>query len=273
MHPLTGGMGAVPPFFHNIPGREGGKVSIFLHRGGAGLGSAQNDPLLDSEPSPCYVLLDAMIAIIGGTGPEGKGLALRLAAAGEIVMIGSRYRERALAAAEEVRRRVPDAWVRGAINRRAAREADIIIITVPFEGHARVLELLRRHVAGKMVIDAVVPLAFQKGRIDVVPLEEGSAAEQAQRLLPEARVVAAFLNLSAGDLAATDRPLDADVIVCADNAAARNATMALVNRIPGLRAVNGDGLANAHHLEEITALLLGLNRTYRKQTSIRITGI
>jgi 8-hydroxy-5-deazaflavin:NADPH oxidoreductase len=214
-----------------------------------------------------------MIALIGGTGPEGKGLALRFAAAGEIVMIGSRYKERAVAAAEEVRRRVPDAWVRGALNRRAAREADIIVITVPFEGHARVLASLRNYVTGKMVIDTVVPLAFKKGRIDVVPVEEGSAAEQAQRMLPDARVVAAFLNLSASELAAIDRPLDADVVVCGDNVAARNATMALINRIPGLRAVNGDGLASAHHLEEITALLLTLNRTYKKQTSIRITGI
>jgi 8-hydroxy-5-deazaflavin:NADPH oxidoreductase len=214
-----------------------------------------------------------MIAIMGGTGPEGKGLALRLAAAGEIVMIGSRYRERALAAAEEVRRRIPDAWIRGAINRRAAREADIIIITVPFAGHVRVLQLLSRYAAGKMVIDTVVPLAFGKGRIDVIPVEEGSAAEQAQRMLPDSHVVAAFLNLSASELAAIGHPLDADVVVCADNAAARNATMAMINRIPGLRAINGDGLANAHHLEETTALLLGLNRTYRKQTSIRITGI
>jgi hypothetical protein len=214
-----------------------------------------------------------MIALIGGTGPEGKGLALRFAAAGEIVMIGSRYRERALAAAEEVRRRVPDAWVRGALNRRAAREADIIVITVPFAGHARVLRMLRDHVAGKMVIDTVVPLAFGKGRIDVIPVEEGSAAEQAQHMLPHSRVAAAFLNLSASELAALDKPLDADVVVCADNVAARNATMALVNRIPGLRAINGDGLASARHLEEITALLLTLNRTHRAQTSIRITGI
>jgi predicted dinucleotide-binding enzyme len=92
-------------------------------------------------------------------------------------------------------------------------------------------------------------------------------------MLPESRVVAAFLNLSASDLAAIDRPLDADVVVCADNAAARNVTMALVDRMPGLRAVNGDGLANAHHLEEITALRLALNRTHRAHPSIRITGI
>jgi NADPH-dependent F420 reductase len=214
-----------------------------------------------------------MIAIIGGTGPEGKGLALRFAAAGEIVMIGSRYRERALAAAEDVRHRVPDAWVRGALNRRAAREADIIVLTVPFQAHSRILTSLREAARGKIVVDTVVPLAFGKRRIDVIPVEEGSAAEQAQRMLPESRVVAAFLNLSAVELADLDRPLDADVVVCSDNAAARNVTMALVDRIPGLRAVSGDGLANAHHLEEITALLLGLNRTNRAHTSIRITGI
>ena len=214
-----------------------------------------------------------MIALIGGTGPEGKGLALRFAAAGEIVMIGSRYRERALAAAEEVRQRVPDAWVRGAHNRRAAREADMIVLTVPFEAHARIVKSISEYVRGKIVIDTVVPLAFKKGRIDVIPVEQGSAAEQAQAMLPDTRVVAAFLNLSAVNLVDLERPLDADVVVCGDNVAARNVTMSLINRIPGLRAVNGDGLASARHLEGITALLLTLNRTHRAHTSIKITGI
>lgn len=237
------------------------------------LRGAMRPLFLTAGASPCYVYLEAMIALIGGTGPEGKGLALRFAAAGEIVMIGSRYRERALAAAEEVRRQVPDAWVRGALNRRAAREADIIVLTVPFEAHARILKAIRDHVRGKIVIDTVVPLVFKKGRVDVIPVEEGSAAEQAQRMLPDTRVVAAFQNLSAVELAALDHPLEADVVVCGDNAAARNVTMSLINRIPGLRAVNGDGLANAHHLEEITALLLSLNRIHRAHSSIRITGI
>jgi NADPH-dependent F420 reductase len=214
-----------------------------------------------------------MIALIGGTGPEGKGLALRFAAAGEIVMIGSRYKERAVAAAEEVRRLVPDAWMRGALNRRAAREADIIVLTVPFEGHARVLESLGEYLRGKILIDTVVPLIFEKGHISVQPVEEGSAAEQAQRMLPDTRVVAAFQNLSAVELVTLDRPLDADVVVCADNVAARNAVMALIDKIPGLRAVNGDGLANAHHLEEITALLLSLNRIHRSHASVKFTGI
>ncbi len=214
-----------------------------------------------------------MIALIGGTGPEGKGLALRFAAAGEIVMIGSRYKERAVAAAEEVRRLVPDAWVRGALNRRAAREADVIVLTVPFEGHARVLASLTEYARGKILIDTVVPLVFEKGRISVQPVEEGSAAEQAQRMLPDTRVVAAFQNLSAVELSALDRPLDADVVVCADNVAARNAVMALIDKMPGLRGVNGDGLANAHHLEEITALLLSLNRIHRAHASVKFTGI
>jgi NADPH-dependent F420 reductase len=214
-----------------------------------------------------------MIALIGGTGPEGKGLALRFAAAGEIVMIGSRYKERAVDAAEEVRRLVPDAWVRGALNRRAAREADVIVLTVPFEGHARVLASLRESLRGKILIDTVVPLVFGKGHISVLPVEEGSAAEQAQRLLPDTRVVAAFQNLSAVELAALDRPLDADVVVCADHAGARNLTISLIDKIPGLRAINGDGLANAHHLEEITALLLSLNRIHRAHASVKFTGL
>ena len=214
-----------------------------------------------------------MIALIGGTGPEGKGLALRFAAAGEIVMIGSRYKERAVAAAEEVRRQVPDAWVRGALNRRAAREADIIVLTVPFEGHARVIRSIADYVRGKILIDTVVPLAFKKGRIDFIPVEEGSAAEQAQAMLPETRVVAAFQNLSAVELADLDHPLDGDVVVCADNTAARNVVISLINRISGLRAINGDGLANARHVEEITALLLSLNRTYRAHAGVKFTNI
>ncbi len=214
-----------------------------------------------------------MIALIGGTSPEGKGLALRFAAAGEIVMIGSRYKERAVAAAEEVRRLVPDAWVRGALNRRAAREADVIVLTVPFEEHARVLKSLGEYLRGKILIDTVVPLIFEKGHVSVQAVEEGSAAEQAQRMLPGTRVVAAFQNLSAVELASLDRPLDADVVVCADNVAARNAVMAMIDKIPGLRALSGDGLVNAHHLEEITALLLSLNRIHRSHASIRFTGI
>ena len=215
-----------------------------------------------------------MIALIGGTGPEGKGLALRFAAAGEIVMIGSRYRERAVAAAEEVRHRVPDAWVRGALNRRAAREADIIVLTVPFEGHARILQVDPRRTSAAR--SSSIPSCRWRSRRAASTSflsRRDPRPSRRRRMLPETRVVAAFLNLSAVELADLDRPLDADVVVCGDNVAARNVTMSLINRIPGLRAVNGDGLASAHHLEEITALLLTLNRIHRAHTSIKITGI
>ncbi|MDI6857775.1 MAG: NADPH-dependent F420 reductase [Dehalococcoidia bacterium] len=214
-----------------------------------------------------------VIAIIGGTGPEGRGLALRFAAAGESVIIGSRSAERGRAAAQKVRAALPHADVRGADNRSAAREGEIIVVTVPYEGQRPTLEALREESRGKVVITTVVPLAVTKAGVAVLGVDEGSAAEQAQTLLPEAGVAAAFQTVSATQLAALERPVEADVIACSDDAVARDTAIALAEAIPGVRALDGGPLRNARYLEHMTALLLVLGRRYRAHPSVRFTGI
>ncbi len=214
-----------------------------------------------------------MIGIVGGTGPEGKGLALRLAQAGERIIIGSRNEARGRAAADKIKARLPQADVRGAENAQAARESDVIIVTVPYEGHRETLELLRDHVAGKVVIDATAPLNLERRQVSVLPVKEGSAAQQAQALLPQARVVAAFQTVPAAALADLETPIDADVVVCGDDPEAKQTAMVLAEKIRGVRALDGGGLANARFLEETTAIIITINRIYKTESSIRFTGI
>src|SRR3990170_2047570 len=149
-----------------------------------------------------------MIAFIGGTGPEGLGLALRLALAGEEIAIGSRSLERAERAAAEISSRAPSARVWGAENRDVVEKAGIVFVTVPYAAQRETLASLRDAIGDKTVVDTVVPLRFEKGRAQAVPVAEGSAAEEAQALLPQATVVAAFHNLSAQKLMAGDVPVD-----------------------------------------------------------------
>ena len=214
-----------------------------------------------------------MIAFIGGTGPEGLGLALRLALAGEEIAIGSRSLERAERAAAEISSRAPSARVWGAENREVVEKAGIVFVTVPYAAQRETLASLRDAIGAKLVVDTVVPLRFEKGRALAVPVAEGSAAEEAQALLPRATVVAAFHNLSAQKLMAGDAPVDGDVLVCCDDAGAKAAVIALADKIAGVRGVDGDGLANARFVEGLTVLLLNLNRIHKRQTGIRIVGL
>ena len=214
-----------------------------------------------------------MIGFIGGTGPEGRGLALRFAMAGEEVIIGSRDEERAQAAAQDVLDRVPGIPVRGAANSVAAREADTVFVTVPFAAHRDTIASLADPLAGKIVVDVVVPLAFEKGRASAVALEEGSAAQQAQRLLPDARVVGAFHSISAHDLLQPDAVVDCDVVVCADDAEARDRVMALAELVRGVRAIDGGGLASSRSVEALTALLLNINRVYKGRAAVKFVGV
>ena len=213
------------------------------------------------------------VGFIGGTGPEGKGLAYRFALAGHEVIVGSRNRERADEAAREIAERVPQATVRGAENAAAAREADVVVLTVPFSAQADTLPALAEAVAGKVVVSTAVPLAFEAGRPSMPPVPEGSAAEQAQALLPGARVAGAFQNLGAAKLWEGDKPIDQDVIVCADNAGAKRDVMALAEEIRGARAVDGGSLANARYVEGITVLLIAINRRYKTLAGVRVVGL
>src|SRR5215467_11778727 len=217
------------------------------------------------------------IAIIGGTGPAGLGLALRWARAGETIIIGSRDEQRAQLAAASVQLKVGNqANVSGMENRAACAAARILMLTVPFEGQAALLKQLKPFITeGSLVIDATVPLAAAVGGRPSRPLGvwQGSAAQQAAELVPKGvSVVAAFHNLSA-DLLNGDAPLDCDVVVCSDDPAAAQLTRELAAKIPGVRAIDGGKLENARIVEQITALLIGLNIRHKGHAGIRITGL
>ena len=214
-----------------------------------------------------------MLGFIGGTGPEGRGLALRFALAGERVIIGSRDEERARKAIESISDMVPAGSVEGAHNDQAAHLADIVFVTVPYAGHRDTLTSVKESLAGKIVVDVVAPLAFDGGRARSIAVPEGSVALQARAVLPESQIVGAFQSISARDLLVPDRPVDSDVVVCADEAEAKDVVMRLAEGIKGVRAVDGGGLENARYVEDFTALLLNINRIYKTHSSLRILGI
>jgi NADPH-dependent F420 reductase len=212
------------------------------------------------------------VSFVGGTGPEGKGLAYRLALAGHDVTIGSRDAGRAAEIAREVSEHAGQR-IRGEENVLAAQAADIIVITVPYDAQAATLPPLVAACAGKAVVSAAVPLSFEGGRPSMPPVPEGSAAQQAQALLPSSRVAAAFQNLGAAKLWKNNEPLEQDIIVCSDDAEAKQQTMALARDINGARAVDGGPLAASRYVEGITVLLIGINRQHKATTGIRIAGL
>ena len=219
----------------------------------------------------------ATIGFIGGTGPEGLGLAMRLALADDRVLIGSRRPERAEAAAQQVRDalavvgRTADAG--GGVNRDVVREADVIIVVVPFDGHEATLIDLRDDIGSKIVVDAAVPLQFVNGQPGVVAVEQGSATEQAQALLPDARVVGAFHNLSARKLQALDDEMEGDVLITGDDAEAKRTVIEMVGRMPRLRPVDAGALVMSSFVEGITALILSINRRYKSNAAVQMVGI
>ncbi|GGP61563.1 NADPH-dependent F420 reductase [Saccharothrix coeruleofusca] len=214
------------------------------------------------------------IGVLGGTGAQGRGLALRWAKAGLTVVIGSRGAERAEAAAAEVRDAAGVDHVSGADNAACAERADVVLVAVPWEGHAELLRSLREPLAGKVVIDCVNPLGFDKQGPFALPVEEGSAAQQAAALLPDSRVVAAFHHVSAvklADLSVTE--LDSDVLVLGDDREATDLVRALADTVPGFRGVYGGRLRNAHQVEAFTANLIAINRRYKAHAGLRITDL
>lgn len=217
------------------------------------------------------------IAVLGGTGAEGFGLALRWAHAGESVIIGSREAQRAQAAAEKIRQLVgPQAKVSGAQNIAACGVSDLLVLTVPFESHAKLLKQLNSALrAGTILIDATVPLAASVGgrATRTLGVWQGSAAQEAAELVPAGvSVVAAFQNVGSEMLNA-DGPVDCDVIVCSDDAEAGGVVRNLAIKIPGVRALDGGKLENARILEQITALLIGFNIRCKGHSGIRISGL
>lgn len=217
------------------------------------------------------------IAVIGGTGPAGMGLALRWARAGEKVIIGSRDAARAEQAAAKIRQKVgSQAQVSGLENSAACATGDLLVLTVPFEGQAELLKQLKSAIRpGSILIDATVPLAASVGgrASRTLGVWQGSAAQQTAELVPKGvSVVAAFQNVSA-EVLNGDEDVDCDVIVCSDDPAATQVAMELAAKIPRIRAIDGSKLENARIVEQITALLIGLNIRHKGHGGIRITGL
>jgi NADPH-dependent F420 reductase len=209
------------------------------------------------------------VAVLGGTGPQGRGLARRFGAAGVPVVIGSRSAERAEAAAAEL-----PGEVRGLDNAGAAAAGDIVVVAVPWEGHGELLTSLKAELAGKVVVDCVNPLGFDKQGAYALAVEEGSAAQQAQAILGDSTVVGAFHNVSAVKLEdPAVESVDTDVLVLGDVREATDLVQDLAGVIPGVRGVFGGRLRNAHQVEALTANLISVNRRYKAHAGVRITDI
>lgn len=215
------------------------------------------------------------VAFIGGTGDQGRGLAYRLARAGQKVLIGSRVAERAETAAREISA-MPGVTtpVEGGANADVSRAADVVVIAVPWDGHRATVESLREPLAGKVVVDCVNPLGFDKQGPFALKVDEGSAVEQAAALLPDSRVCGAFHHVSAPLLIdpAVER-MELDVLVCTEDRELVGIVAGLAARIPGMRGVYGGRLRNAHQVEAFTANLIAINKRYKAHAGIRVTDL
>lgn len=214
------------------------------------------------------------LAFVGGTGPEGLGLAVRFAHAGHQVAIGSRSKERGDEGADKVRAAVPSAKASGGPNADVVAEADVVFLTFPYSGQQATLEALGSALDGKIVCNAVAPLEFVQGTGAVaLNVPGGSAAQEAARTLPNARVVSAFQNMSAEELMDLHHRFDCDVLVSGRDAEAKQVIIGLANEIAGVRGVDAGGLSQSRYVEMLTSLQINLNRKYKAQTSIKIVGI
>ena len=212
------------------------------------------------------------IAILGGTGKEGAGLAMRWAQAGHSIIIGSRDAERARAKAAEMCAASNTKTISGESNAEAARLGEIVVVALPATGLGATLPETREGCRGKVVVSTVVPLTFGGPRL-FTPPAIGSSAEEVQSLLPEARVVAAFHHIAAHELADTEHPIECDLLLCGQDASAKE-TVSQLGRSLGLRPIDVGALTNAGPLEGITAVLATINRRYKlKNSGIKITGV
>jgi NADPH-dependent F420 reductase len=209
------------------------------------------------------------VAVLGGTGEQGRGLARRLALAGPGVVLGSRDTARAAAAAAGL-----PSGVSGLDNAGAAAAGDVVIVAVPWEGHRELVAALAEPLAGKIVVDCVNPLGFDKQGAYALPVEEGSAAEQAAAVLPGSRVVAAFHHVSAVLLLdEAVGSVDTDVLVLGDDREATDVVQALAGRVSGMRGIYAGRLRNAGQVEAMTANLISINRRYKAHAGLRVTDV
>ena len=215
------------------------------------------------------------IAIVGGTGPQGSGIGLRLAVAGEDVVLGSRDATRAAdEAARLTEQHAPAGSLSGATNAQAISQADTVILAVPYSGHEELVSGLADALAGKLVVSCVNPLSFDKAGPVGAQIPDLSAAEEAARLLPEATLTGAFHHLSAVNLHKLDFDLShEDVLVCGDDADGKAEVMRLASLVTGGRGIDVGALRLARHLEPFTAVLISVNKKYRTNSSVALTGI
>ena len=214
-----------------------------------------------------------IVSILGGTGEQGPGMALRWAKAGIEVIIGSRQQEKAAGIAAELNQELGQELIKGMANPEAAAAADVVAITVPFSAHRATIESVKEHVVGKVFIDVCVPLDPENPRKMQLP-PEGSATQEAQAILgDDVKVVAAFQNVSAHELRHLEHAIDCDVLVCGNDKDARQTVMDLVVKME-MRPVDAGLAYNASVVESLTALLIGLNIRHKvKGSGIRITGL
>jgi NADPH-dependent F420 reductase len=218
-------------------------------------------------------LTDLTIAVLGGTGPQGRGLARRFAQAGLTVVIGSRTEEKGAAAAAELAAATGGA-ITGTDNHSAAQGASLVLVVVPWEGHGELLAGLAPVLAGKVVVDCVNPLGFDKQGAYALSVEEGSATQQAAAILPESTVVGAFHNVSAVLLEDPDvATIETDVLVLGDDREATDLVQALADVVPGMRGVYAGRIRNAHQVEALTANLISINRRYKAHAGVRVTDV
>ena len=223
---------------------------------------------------------ELVVGVIGGTGPQGRGLAVRLAAAGQRILLGSRDAEKCSRIAAEVAERATAAAggaevsVTGGANVDVAGAADLVIVAVPYAGHADIIRELAEPLAGKIVVDCVVPMGWDELGAYVIDVPEGSAAQQAAALLPDSQVVGAFHHLTAALLEDLSKPtLDGDVMVVGDDRASMDTVQALASRLPGMRGIYAGRLRNARQVEALTINLVSVNRRYKAHAGIRITDV
>ncbi|MGC4110178.1 MAG: NADPH-dependent F420 reductase [Nocardioides sp.] len=221
------------------------------------------------------VLHGITVAVLGGTGPQGRGLGRRWAMAGIQVVIGSRDAGRAAEAAAELAA-ATGGDVRGMANADAARAGDVVLVAVPYAGHADLLRSLAEPLAGKTVVDCVNPLGFDKQGAHALDVADGSAAQEAAAILPDSIVVAAFHHVSAELLNDPEtEAVDTDVLVLGEgeHREATDLVRALADAIPGMRGVYAGRLRNAHQVEALTANLIAVNRRYKANAGLRVTGL
>lgn len=214
-----------------------------------------------------------IVSILGGTGEQGPGMALRWARAGVDIIIGSRQQARAETVAAELNQELGQTRIRGMANAEAAAAADVVALTVPFSAHRSTLESVQGQLQGKVLIDVCVPLDPENPRKMLMP-PAGSATEEAQELLGSSvKVVAAFQNVSAHELRELDHAIDCDVLICGNDREARQTVMGLVEQM-GMHPIDAGLAFNARVIESLTALLIGLNIRHKvKGSGVRITGL